>query len=581
MQRLIIVSTVSRGLRGGRRKSSLLGPRIYGCTLPPLLCHHILQNTLHHHHQCTTFSSNSITKISPEKRGIFARFQRMIRTIFGATDDTPRGLQERQDMYWILLTVAHRNLRMANQRVHHLRSFTDDEPSHRQPPLTWQLESNEELEKSMDDAVTFLDEKTDLSEKSILRLRNEMQTYLEPQIVRMLTVAHDVSEAMRKENDDDYTFDDEEEQEYKEILLSEYENVCQLLQNTNAVKEPTQNETRMPDPVPFYEIKKGGIETLLNYFGWWPSNTQSHIKSSGVDGEDGVDNFGFSPTTANSEIVPAMRYYHVRNLVRSSLVRRAVVNPDLGNDMNESEGIHQSYFTYSLLPYKSTIPFAGRGVFIDGFAPAGTLLSFIPGKVWLKEHLQSASLQTQLQLSQNDPRHQLSMRYDDILIDSRHSPYTVVKNLWALGHIINHPPAPITLLASVLENAGRSASESVQDIDRSSNNVVSRKPRLGPNCVTVPINFTELMLEGDNGKLRSYLPNEYEIPPVNVSKGLFEKSPTIMHGMGLVALRDVKDEELVYDYRLSPGEGQQNQYPSWYHIWDENAINNRWDSDDS
>jgi len=51
--------------------------------------------------------------------------------------------------------------------------------------------------------------------------------------------------------------------------------------------------------------------------------------------------------------------------------------------------------------------------------------------------------------------------------------------------------------------------------------------------------------------------------------------------MGLVTLRDVKDEELFYDYRLSPGEGGKQQYPSWYHVWDEDAIHNRWDNDDS
>jgi hypothetical protein len=164
------------------------------------------------------------------------------------------------------------------------------------------------------------------------------------------------------------------------------------------------------------------------------------------------------------------------------------------------------------------------------------------------------------------------MRYDDILIDSRQSPYTVVDNLFALGHIVNHPPAPTASASDVTPDA---------QCEKDEDNINRRQPRHGPNCVTVPINFTERMIEGDNEKLRSYLPNEYEIPPTNASKGMFEKDNIIMHGMGLVALRDVKDEELFYDYRLSPGEGGKGQHPSWYHVWDEVAMHNRWDNDDS
>ena len=62
-----------------------------------------------------------------------------------------------------------------------------------------------------------------------------------------------------------------------------------------------------------------------------------------------------------------------------------------------------------------------------------------------------------------------------------------------------------------------------------------------------------------------------------------------MHGMGLVALRVMKDEELFHDYRLSPDVDAKNNkargggkglYPSWYYVWDEEAVNNRWDMDD-
>ncbi|KAL7430337.1 hypothetical protein ACHAXH_003073, partial [Discostella pseudostelligera] len=570
IQRFRIGSTASRCLRRGIGQQGILGTGIHAhdFNFTDLFVPLSPSTTYPLHLQRTAFSSDNriITMKSTKKRGIIARFQRMLRTIFGATDDTPRGLQERQDMYWIVLAAAHRKLRMANQ-IQHLRGTNEQSPtSSWHSRLIWQEESSEHIEQLMDEAVNFLDEKTDLSEMSILRLRGEMQTFLEPQIVQMMTVAQDVNEGMRKINDDEYTFEEDEEQEYKEIILNEYDHVCQLLQNSSGGrKDVTANRTRTTDPVSFYQIKKGAIETLLTLFNWWPGQTKFHVQTTD-DEQDGIDNFGFAPKEADSDILPAMRYYHVRNLVRSSLVRRAVAKSNLDNEDSQ-----QPHFTYSLITFKSTIPSAGRGVFVDGFAPAGTLLSFIPGKVWPKEHLQSASLHTQMQLSQNDPRHQLSMRYDDILIDSRQSPYTVVDNLFALGHIVNHPPAP-TASAPPLKHAVTPDLQCEKDED----SIVRRQTRLGPNCVTVPISFTERMFEGDNDKLRSYLPNEYEIPPTNVSKGMFEKDNIIMHGMGLVALRDVKDEELFYDYRLSPGEGGKGQHPSWYHVWDEVAMHNRW-----
>jgi len=486
-------------------------------------------------------------------------------------------------MFWVVLAVAHRKLRMEHQRK--LLLEQDSNNNNEATPsssLLWQEEPKEQLKDLMEEAVSHLDEKTDIGDMSLRQLRYEIQSFLEPQIMQLLNTAHDVDGEMNEE-DGDYIFSQEESKEYKEILRREYENVCQLLKDSEG-KHNDQQKSRTSDPVPFYKIKKDAIETLLTYFDWWPGDSTiiaPTINNSTADTNEGddvhVDEFGFSPNESDSEIVVGMRYYHVRNLVRSSLVRRS---PDkaTGNDDN-TEPSHHGY--YSLLPFKSTIPSAGRGVYVDGFAPAGTLLALFPGKVWPKEHLQSASLQTQMQFSQNDPRHQLSMRYDDILIDSRQSPYTVVQNLWALGHIFNHPPAPTT--ASSATPVDQLLSE--KEKDESDNNTTNHSPLQGPNCVTVPINFTERMLGEDLDKLRDYIPNEYEVPPKPWAKDAFEKDEIIMHGMGLVALRDVKDEELFYDYRLSPDEddevqgGKDGQYPSWYYVWDEKAISNRWSTD--
>jgi len=168
------------------------------------------------------------------------------------------------------------------------------------------------------------------------------------------------------------------------------------------------------------------------------------------------------------------------------------------------------------------------------------------------------------------------MRYDDVLIDSRQSPYTVVKNLWALGHIVNHPPAP-TAMATPFQQA-----TSKKENGESDNNDTNHHPHQGPNCVIVPINFTDRM-ERNLDKIHDYIPNEYELAPKHWAKNAFDKDEIIMHGMGLVSLRDVKDEELFYDYRLSPDKdvkGGGHLYPSWYYVWDQEAVNNRWNMDD-
>ena len=503
--------------------------------VPHIIANH--NNKVHHiqpsgHYAFSTSSTQSST---PKKKiGFIAKIQRMVRTLFGISDDTQRGIQEKKDYLWIVLAATHRRLRIENQH----KLMADSANKQNDVQLAWQQETKEKLQELTDEAVSYLDDKTDISEMRLNKLRGEIQQSMQPQIIHLLNVAYDVEEEMSEEDDEDYMFSTEEEEQYKNILQSEYDKVCQLLTEREGASDNTVAASYTSDPVPFYKIKQDAIETLLNYYDWWPKDMVTQNSSNiNTDDEEYEDVFGFTPNK-DSEIVPPMRYYHVRNLVRSILAR------------------HQPKCYHSILPFKSTIPSSGRGVFIDGFAPAGTLLAFIPGKVWPKEHLQSASLQTQMQLAQ-DPRHQLSMRYDDILIDSRHSPYTVVKNLWALGHIVNHPPAP-----------------SAED------------PHQGPNCMTVLINYTDKIHSGERKHIQDYIPNEYEARPKPWTKNAFEPDEIIMQGVGLVSLRDVKDEELFYDYRLSPDEKAKkkgsdgNLYPSWYHVFDQDAINNRWGTDD-
>jgi hypothetical protein len=119
--------------------------------------------TLHLHLGCcTSFSTNSTTSKSPTKKkpGLIAKCKRTLRTLFGTDDDTPRGIQERKEMFWVVLAVAHHRLRMENQR--HL--------AQQSASFMWQSESRERLKQLMDDAVSYLDEETYITQMSLRRL---------------------------------------------------------------------------------------------------------------------------------------------------------------------------------------------------------------------------------------------------------------------------------------------------------------------------------------------------------------------------------------------------------------------------
>ncbi len=163
-----------------------------------------------------------------------------------------------------------------------------------------------------------------------------------------------------------------------------------------------------------------------------------------------------------------------------------------------------------------------------------------------------------LTIFDDDPKQQLSIRYDDVLVDSRRAPYTVLdndqSNAFAIGHIVNHPPGGEL-----------------------------------PNCSTVMVDFMERM-DLKKRNLDVYVPNTYVKPPMMFGPNAMDREKIVMHSFGLVSSRDMENEELFYDYRLSPGDGRGNDggdgtsagsgsYPSWYEVCDEESVRNRWVSD--
>ena len=167
-----------------------------------------------------------------------------------------------------------------------------------------------------------------------------------------------------------------------------------------------------------------------------------------------------------------------------------------------------------------------------------------------------------------DDNHQLSVRYDDILIDSRKSPAVVLdtdkSNPWAIAHLANHPP-----------KSNKPKSKPSSTTFSSTYPSTSKPISSNPNCRPLPINYTsEMNLSKD---MKKFVPNRYARKPALLGYNeAFERQDVYMHGLILVTTRDVENEELFFDYRFNYNESHQNQHPDWYHVCDEEGTKNRW-----
>jgi len=177
---------------------------------------------------------------------------------------------------------------------------------------------------------------------------------------------------------------------------------------------------------------------------------------------------------------------------------------------------------YSVISLPSTIPRGGRGLFLDGTASIGSIVAFIPGKVWPREYLTDAQL-VEREFSV-DPNHEMSMRHDGFLVDSRGVSHFVPpmtgRNVFALGHACNHP-----------------------------------SPGGESNVLAAPFNFMDTLGE-DWG---SYIPNTYAKPPQLLGSRVMHIGVR-MQSLVLVARRNLMNEELLLNYRLNP----RGKHPSWY-----------------
>jgi hypothetical protein len=270
----------------------------------------------------------------------------------------------------------------------------------------------------------------------------------------------------------------------------------------------------------YLKQKLDAIDTLSNFLERQSQSNAGQLSSNDVIQVHKPDAFGYYMNSDES-INRSIRYYQLINLTKAILIKQR-----LG---------------YATIALQSTIQDAGRGIFVDGFAPAGSLVAFFPGMIWPKEHL--VNVTAVRNIFKDDPKYHLSMRYDDILVDSRKEPYTVLdndhSNAFAIAHVANHPP--------------------MQEEQ--------------PNCGTVVVDFLEKEKWQELGLAR-YVPNRYAKPPMMLGPQALDLNKVYMHGFGLIAIRDLENEEVFYDYRLSPGE--ESTYPEWYNVCSPEDVRNRW-----
>ncbi|KAF0694349.1 Aste57867_14760 [Aphanomyces stellatus] len=169
---------------------------------------------------------------------------------------------------------------------------------------------------------------------------------------------------------------------------------------------------------------------------------------------------------------------------------------------------------YSLSVRDSTIPGAGRGLFLDGHAPAGTAIAFYPGTVYLSEHYRKKYLH----VVSNNPF--ARARFDGAIIDASEAAIPHV-NPFALAQMINHPPAETM-----------------------------------PNVIPMAFDFPpEEPFTSEPH--HSFIPNRFVHPPSMLA--MYGKR-SLVHSLVLVALNDIQDEEVFLNYRYNPS----MEYPDWY-----------------
>jgi acetolactate synthase small subunit len=458
------------------------------------------------HHQQSTSRLYHRASVRLAKRSLFSRMFNAWKDVLTGDDHiNPKKILERKYLYFALLATHFRKLRLSHNSRNNddagvSASDADDNDSSINNALYDQTVA--ELEGRKLETITNVD------------LRRELQGVLQEQVQTAFATFRKVDDVLGIPYEDVLRMD---LAQMKDIFVKDLETTQALLKSTSSLTDGS--------PGGFLETKLEALQLLSGFHGWatpvsnsatattTSATTTNATASCAASEEREVDAFGMELSGDSyriDETLRRIRYYQTLNLCRSALIRE-----ELG---------------YSVLALRSGIPNAGRGLFVDGSAMAGCVLAFQPGDVWPKEHLITDAPDVVAHFDDGDDEDcQVLLRFDDYVVDARQSPVTVLSqegsmNPWAVGHMANHPEAGVL-----------------------------------PNCQSTMLNYYSPPNKNrDYGK---YVPNTYARVPSWKSKFFEMGDDTLMHGLCLLAKRDVKNEELVCDYRL-----QSESVPNWYNV---------------
>ena len=261
---------------------------------------------------------------------------------------------------------------------------------------------------------------------------------------------------------------------------------------------------------------------------------------------------------------------------------------------------------YSLNVRQSKIPNAGQGVFLNGKATAGTVISLYPGIVYLKEYVVSGDIAGMF--GPDDSGLYTMSRYDgsifngDCTLKWHPSPISH-------GHLIRHPTGilprsqdhhglpkilgkanvmscpfnfPVLESAAINKKGGflNSLVDDDDDDDNDDNDYTLQEDNVNKENQNnskkmVKLDIDKFLEKKKLGKkfpteFRPYIPNAYYKPPVLLSTQEAKESYTF--GIALIATENIENEEIYLDYRYNP----HLDTPSWYKTIDEESAQRRW-----
>lgn len=287
-----------------------------------------------------------------------------------------------------------------------------------------------------------------------------------------------------------------------------------------------------------------------------------------------------------ADSLPSFEYQ--ARIVRNHLQRSAVKSLDIlaqalqtayrtdATAENNAQDIVRRKIGFYVDMAPSKAPAAGRGVFVKGRAPAGSLVTLYPGVSYLPSQLRSLPGFPNL----NAVNDYFISRYDGVMIDgsaqiemdiSEFASVDCEKEAddtpeeggdesgfihpFALGHIVNHPPPESgpNVLQFMLDLDLRSVSRRALNLVPNENFEHSEQNR-----------FVGRALESiENTAFRQRVPSTQS----------FSSSVKTCRTMAIIATRDIEDEEVYMNYRFNP---HLENLPDWYHDCDPEASERRW-----